>query len=376
MIDPNTKVYAAPVGDEGPHPATSHAIMLELVGCGKRVLEFGCAGGYMSRWLVAAGNRVTGVEIDPSMAEEARAFCEEVVVADLDARRVPDLFPEALFDVAIFGDVLEHVRDPWRVLEETRAVLGPGGSVVISIPNVAHGNVRLSLLAGNFDYQELGILDNTHLRFFTLKTVKELCTRAGYAIERIDRTKAELFASIDAMPALNPKDFDPEVIAEVRRDPEHDTFQFVLLATPLSDENRLRDTLELYGETAQKLGDATKRVATLEALLAEFREGAEVGREREMLLVERSMAAEALGDRVRMLEERGRSLEDELARCKSDFDESAALFLAYANAEVEAVRAEMARVNGAIAAVQKSPIWRFKLGLGALRKRLRTKGSN
>ncbi len=417
MIDPKPKWYTVPEDADASDLASSHGMMLEMIGSEKRVLEFGCASGYMSRWLAAAGCRVTGVEVDGAMAARAREICDEVIVADLDTRRVVDLLPGAAFDVAVFGDVLEHLRDPWRVLDETRSLLAEGGSVVISIPNIAHGNVRLALLRGSFDYQELGLLDNTHLRFFTLKTVQELCLRAGYRIERLERTKAALFASTDTMPKLDPRAFDPDVIAEVQRDPEHDTFQFIIRAVPLTDEQRLDNLVARLSDKSSQFDDAIARLRRLEAELAALRERAEIQVEQEPLLVERSAEVDRqiaenqhLRERIAVHESELRRLESaleaeqqngqgeirrlelaleaerqearrEMQRLERSVDaeqlkageadealrETVALFLAHANSELEAVRSEIVQVNRAIHTVQKSWIWMVKLRLRGLR---------
>ena len=402
MIDPKPKVYAAPHPAEPPESASSHGMMLEMIGTDKRVVEFGCASGYMSRWLVAAGCRVTGVEVDAAMASEARGVCDEVVVADLDTRRLVDLLPGSAFDVAVFGDVLEHLRDPWRVLDETRSLLAEGGSVVISIPNVAHGNVRLALLRGAFDYQELGLMDNTHLRFFTLKTVRELCMRAGYRIEQIERTKAGLFAPTDTMPRLDPSEFDPKLVAEIQRDPEHDTFQFIVRAVPLSDQQRLDELLALQSELSGKLHGALAEIGKLEARLAEVRERADIQVEQELLLVERSIVADResqenerlrqlIADSEREVKRLERMVETERAdaerKCQrleleldserlqaQDADEALretlTLFLEHANAELDSVRSEITQLNRAIGKVQRSFFWSLKLKLVALRQLL------
>jgi SAM-dependent methyltransferase len=88
------------------------------------------------------------------------------------------------FDAAIFGDVLEHLRDPWAALEATSELLAPGARVIASIPNIAHWSARLELLRGRFPYAESGLFDATHLRFFTRRSALELAERAGYRVER------------------------------------------------------------------------------------------------------------------------------------------------------------------------------------------------
>ena len=88
------------------------------------------------------------------------------------------------FDLLLFGDVIEHTRDPLAILREAGALLAPRGQVIVSVPNVANLRVRLGLARGRFDYTESGILDKTHLRFFTLRSARELMRQAGYHITR------------------------------------------------------------------------------------------------------------------------------------------------------------------------------------------------
>ena len=165
-------------------PFSSHSVILEWLaeGQGRRLLDVGAADGLLSRHLAARGWKVTGIEADPAMAAAGAAHCERMLVADLN-RGVPLL--DGLFDTIVCGDVLEHLADPTGVLRVLVRALAPGGEVVVSVPNVAHLWVRLSLLAGRFDYAERGILDRTHLRFFTRRTLDELLAAAGlHAIGR------------------------------------------------------------------------------------------------------------------------------------------------------------------------------------------------
>ena len=271
MINPKQRIYPRSLSEEPP-AGGSHALILDYVGSGKRVLEFGCSTGYMSRFFVKRGCQVTGIEWDPLAAAEARGVCEEVVVADLDTRPLLDILPGKPFDVAVFGDVLEHLRDPWRVLDETRSFLGPGSFVVISLPNVAHGAVRLSLLRGSFNYEDQGLLDATHLRFFTFRSVRELCMRAGYRIEEVRRTKLDIFLKSDLLPEVHEKDFDPELIEEIRRDPDSDTVQFVVKATPLSDRDKFVVAISDLMESDRKLDRAADAVLKRDLEIAVLRQ--------------------------------------------------------------------------------------------------------
>ena len=212
--------------------------MLRLVGEGKRVIDFGCATGYFSQLLAKKGCSVTGVEINPEAAKFAEQYCEQVIVADLDFVSVTAILPKQAFDVAVFGDVLEHLRNPWKVVSEIRQLLKPEGYVVASIPNIAHGAIRLALLQGRFEYMDLGLLDNTHLRFFTRKSVEELFEGAGYFVETIERTKLPVISASTWVPRIDKNTFDQKIIEQIEQAAEADTFQFVIRAFPLSDNGK------------------------------------------------------------------------------------------------------------------------------------------
>lgn len=147
-----------------------------------RVLDAGCGGGWTARELKRRGNfAVYGVEKDPAAAAEAKNHCREVAVLDLERPGLPP-FADPGFDAILFVDVLEHLKDPRRVLSDFKKLLRPAGIVAVSLPNVAHLSVRLSLLAGRFEYRPSGILDRNHLRFFTARTGRKLIEAAGFEV--------------------------------------------------------------------------------------------------------------------------------------------------------------------------------------------------
>lgn len=172
-------------------PHSSHSVILTRLGegRGRRVLDVGAADGFLAERLTAQGWSVTALERDPELAARARGRCKEVVVADLEA--APPLL-SGPFDAIVYGDVLEHLGDPRAVLLAIDRSLAPGGVVIVSVPNVAHLWVRLSLLVGRFEYAERGILDRTHLRFFTRRTLLALLRGAGLAVIELATTPAPL----------------------------------------------------------------------------------------------------------------------------------------------------------------------------------------
>lgn len=204
-------------------------LMLDEVSDGARVLDVGCATGYLAEPLTRRGCTVLGFEMDPASAAAAARWCEHVIVGDVQDPGTRALIP-GVFDVILLGDVLEHLVDPWETLGSMRTHLAAGGVVVASIPNVAAWTVRLALLSGRFRYEEMGIMDRTHLRFFTRATVHELVRDAGYAVER------ERHAPIEQAPGLLrrtlPRATDVAVKSLLRVWPELMAQQFVLRLRP------------------------------------------------------------------------------------------------------------------------------------------------
>ena len=134
-------------------PNTSLALIARLVGSEKRVLDVGCASGYQAHLLAENGCITTGIEVNENAAQIAREVCDRVHVADIERFKVSEIVAGESYDVVVFGDVLEHLINPLAVLEDVRTVLRANGVVVASIPNIAHGAIRLALLRGDFDYQ-------------------------------------------------------------------------------------------------------------------------------------------------------------------------------------------------------------------------------
>ncbi len=202
-----------------------HLMQIEAVRPGARVLDVGCASGYLAEQYAGRGCRVVGMESDAANAERARRFCESVLVGDIenanDRARLP-----APFDFVVFGDVLEHLQDPWTVLAATRALLERDARVIVSIPNIAHWSARRELALGRFPYADSGLFDRTHLRFFTRASAHALADTAGYEIEREQFTRWRLpfqrrFKSL--------KKWEPVM---ARRWPGLFAFQFVMTLKP------------------------------------------------------------------------------------------------------------------------------------------------
>ncbi|MBI9114765.1 methyltransferase domain-containing protein [Sanguibacter suaedae] len=206
----------------------SHSLILEQVGRDKKVLDVGCASGYLAEALVARGCAVSGVEFDERAAEVARPHLERLVVDDLNTLVLSEVFAGEQFDVVVFGDILEHLQDPAGTLRSAVALLAPGGSIVISIPNVAHGSLRLALLGGEWNPTDRGLLDATHIRFFTYTTLVSMVEGAGLQVDEARSTVADALATEVAVPTGM---LPPEIVDWVRRRPLADAYQFVIRAS-------------------------------------------------------------------------------------------------------------------------------------------------
>src|SRR5438552_370565 len=138
---------------------SSHTQLILLTGLNKKVLEVGPATGYITEALSQRACRVTCIESDAAAAEVASRFCERMIVGNVEELDFSSVFGQERFDVVMFGDVLEHLLDPQAVLVKVVSLLNPDGYVLASIPNVAHASIVLNLMAGEFRYTDLGLLD-------------------------------------------------------------------------------------------------------------------------------------------------------------------------------------------------------------------------
>lgn len=209
---------------------TAPAKMLRLVEENQKILEIGCASGVQSKILTEQlGCAVTGIEINPDAASDARKYCERVIVGNIEQVDLAEHLPEQQYDIVMFADVLEHLYDPGKVLEKIKSVLSDDGYVLASIPNVVHSSVIFEMLNGNFDYRQYGLLDNTHIRFFTKKTIYQLFEKAGFVISHLDRVTCR---DCDTEFGAASRGKEDQLILDYIRDrnPENETFQFIIKA--------------------------------------------------------------------------------------------------------------------------------------------------
>ena len=240
-------------------PNDAHGISLQLVGRDKRVLELGAASGHVTRALKQLGNEVTAIERDGRFAELLSSIADDVHITDLDWLDLRTLLKGQTFDVVLAGDVLEHCSRPDLVLLQCHQLLRPDGCVVVSLPNVAHADVRLALLTGKFEYRPTGLLDQTHLRFFTRETIEKFVSGCGFAVESCFASTAPLGGTEFGPPDTS---IPREAIEFVQRDRDSNVYQYVVRLVPVADP-------PLVPETAFPEAGATSKLLAELGLSAE-----------------------------------------------------------------------------------------------------------
>ena len=203
--------------------------ILSQAGRPLRILDVGTADGYLGAILKAQGHWLAGVEREGASAELAKSHYDEFHSADIEGFAFPD---RDTFDYILFADVLEHLRDPEAVLKRALPCLKERGEVIVSVPNIANLAIRFSLLFGRFDYADRGILDRTHLRFYTLSSLKRMLENCGCDLLDVMATPIPVQL---ALPATDHKLFAPlhelhYLLARLR--PSLLAYQFVVRAAP------------------------------------------------------------------------------------------------------------------------------------------------
>lgn len=164
------------------HPYHIHTMAVEMIEKGSKVLDIGCATGYIDRELKKKGCEVWGTDGFEGAVKKAKKYCKEAIVCDFEkVKSLP--FPKKYFNYIIILDVIEHLCFPEHILKAIKPHLKKGGKILISVPNVAHAEMRWTLLTGQFDYvDEGGILQSTHYHFYNLKTFKEALINNGFKV--------------------------------------------------------------------------------------------------------------------------------------------------------------------------------------------------
>lgn len=346
---------ATDAGRSGGEPRYSYAIdpdgdatankVLRWVEPGRRVLELGCGPGTMTRYLRERLDcRVSAVEFAPELAALAEPYCERLLQADLDSLDFAAAFDHR-FDVVIAADVLEHLRDPWRCLRAVRPLLESAGMLIVSVPNVAHSAVIAQLLGGRFTYQNSGLLDRTHLRFFTRQDLDDMLLGCGFLPIEWQRS---LTAPAQTEFATAWHRVAPALRAALGEAGDGETYQFIVKASP---SDAAGWALRAREQAAAADAERVRLQARCEELGADLDEHRKAFAEAREIIAERERA---LAERAREVDEARRGLDQrdaELERLRGDLG---------------AARAELQTLERQREALQNSRSLRLARGVGRL----------
>jgi SAM-dependent methyltransferase len=211
-----------------PSENSSHGRISTVLGARRpsRILDLGCSGGVLAERLGAMGHEVTGVDVNelPEVRNRTAAFYQADLNDGIPSEAGSD------FDVVLAADVLEHVVSPKSLLSQIHDVVSPDGTVILCVPNIAHWYPRFRSTLGMFDYDQRGILDSTHLRFFTRRSIRRLVERQGFTIRRIESVGLPL----DALKVEGGKANALNLFDRMLMDlwPTMFSYQFIIEATP------------------------------------------------------------------------------------------------------------------------------------------------
>lgn len=183
-------------------PFGAHRLVLSAVPDHSVVLDVGCGPGYLAQHCYAKDVQWYGLDANATYVEQARPYYVKTALCNLnDVSAFP--YPNISFDLLILADVLEHLVDPATALDGLLKHLRPGGSVIVSLPNVAHITVRTALALGQFNYKDSGILDRTHLHLYTSKTAVNLVESCGLRIKGIKYSSNRFGRLANTIPRLS-----------------------------------------------------------------------------------------------------------------------------------------------------------------------------
>ena len=210
---------------------SAHVQCLSLIEPNSKVLDVGCAMGILGEYLTCEKKcEVTGVDVIDEFLESARkkGVYKELFKINLDNYNSELDKYTGYFDYILMADVIEHTYNPKEVIEQLKKLLKPDGKLIMSIPNVSHGSIKLSLLANVFRYTEMGLLDKTHIRFFTRETILNLMNESNLQIE--DENFVIHSPENVYFEPKNLMKYSSQVLKFVNSDPYSYVYQFVLSA--------------------------------------------------------------------------------------------------------------------------------------------------
>ncbi len=246
----------------------SLSLIIERIKPNSKVLEFGPANGRMTKYLQQElGCSVYAVELDKEAAKDAGKYCEEIIVGNIEDYEWMERYQNVKFDYIVFADVLEHLYNPQKVLKEAKQLLHEKGSILFSIPNIAHNVIIMDLLEDRFTYHAVGLLDDTHIRFFTKTSLDELVEKIG------------MFKTYEAAVFVSPEhtefhksyeDLSPEISTLLKQRVLGEAYQYVYELK--FQKQRLESDLKLHKEFKLFYDDGSG-FSENQVVVAEFENG-------------------------------------------------------------------------------------------------------
>tara|TARA_Y100000310_G_C20698409_1_gene827373 strand:- start:131 stop:772 length:642 start_codon:yes stop_codon:yes gene_type:complete len=170
-----------------PFKYSSHEKIISLVKPNSKVLDIGCASGYIASQLKKKNCEVTGIDNSKEYLKEAKKHCEEVKLLDISKESIDDKF-----DVIILGDILEHTQNPEEIIAKLKNNLLPKGTIIVSVPNILNIYARFKIISGTFPQDDKGIFDRTHLRPFTIKILRKMINESNLKVQKLNFTPIPL----------------------------------------------------------------------------------------------------------------------------------------------------------------------------------------
>ncbi|HNR84115.1 methyltransferase domain-containing protein [Ottowia sp.] len=255
---------------------TSLSVLTRHIPAGARVLDLGCGSGAIGRFLAArdgaGAGPIDGLTLSHDEARRAAPHYRRVEVADLESCDLPARFAPGSYDVVVCADVLEHLRQPQRVMDQCRRLLAADGRALLSVPNAGYVGLVAELMAGEFRYRPEGLLDDTHLRFFTRQSLRRFLADQGWTMDSLETVQralpeSEFRIAFDTLP--------PAVARHLLALPDALTYQFIIVSRPAPAQPlpaaapidtpavaQAQFTAQLYWDDGQGMDEAHKLVTT------------------------------------------------------------------------------------------------------------------
>ncbi|HLX52454.1 MAG TPA: methyltransferase domain-containing protein [Aquella sp.] len=267
-----------------------HDFQIVLTGEGKKVLEICSQSGSISENLTRQKCHVTVIEINESMNKQVEKLGNKIKVNNIETLKLKEILGAEKYDVILINNVLQRLRKPTEFLKQLHELVTDNSCIVCSVPNFLNIINRIKFLNGEFKYEQNGLIDDNHLRFFTLDTILSMIDESGYSITKLYRVKEkiDIFNRTD----LNYYSIPEELIKSILRDVESATFHFVFSAVPTADKNlnitkkwlrefpntittdKLKEIFQYYKENYggvlhKTLQERDSRIAELESVIKE-----------------------------------------------------------------------------------------------------------